>query len=130
MIYVIMFLVVLMMCIADIITGIIKAHLTIGYCSTIMRKGLLHKAQELLIMACAIGLQIGLSYIGEYYDCVQLAGLTGAVSAISVFCYLVAQELISILENYCESNPDATAAKRLIKKLKKFNNEDEEEEDE
>ena len=109
MIYIIMFLVVLMMCIADIITGIIKAHLTIGYCSTIMRKGLLHKAQELLIMGCAIGLQIGLNYIGKYYDCEQLAGITG------------------IVENYCESNPDAAAAKRLIKKLKKFNDEDGEE---
>ena len=121
MIYIIMFLVVLMMCIADIITGIIKAHLTIGYCSTIMREGLLHKAQELLIMACAIGWQIGLNYIGKYYDCEQLAGITGVVSALSVFCYLTVQELISILENYCESNPDANAAKRLIKKLKKFN---------
>ena len=127
MIYIIMFLVVLMMCIADIITGIIKAHLTVGYCSTIMREGLLHKAQELLIMGCTIGLQIGLNYIGKYYDCEQLAGITGVVSALSVFCYLTAQELISILENYCESNPDAAAAKRLIKKLKKFNDGDEEE---
>ena len=126
MIYVIMFLVVLMMCIADIITGIIKAHLTIGYCSTIMRVGLLHKIQELLIMACAIGLQIGLNYIGRYYDCEQLAGITGVVSALSVFCYLTVQEFISILENYCESNPDAASAKRLVKKLKKFNEDDEE----
>ena len=92
-----------------------------------MREGLLHKAQELLIMGCAIGLQIGLNYIGKYYDCEQLAGITGVVSALSVFCYLTAQELISILENYCESNPDAAAAKRLIKKLKKFNDEDGEE---
>lgn len=127
MIYVIMFLVVLMMCIADIITGLIKAKLTIGYCSTIMREGLLHKAQELLIMACAIGLQIGLNYIGKYYDCEQLAGITGVVSALSVFCYLTVQEFISILENYCESNPDASGAKRLVKKLKKFNDDDKEE---
>lgn len=121
MIYIIMFLIVLMMCIADVITGIIKAHLTIGYCSTIMRKGLLHKAQELLIMGCAIGLQIGLDYIGQFYSCEHLANITGTVSAVSVFCYLTVQELISVLENYCESNPDAAAAKRLIKKFKKFN---------
>ena len=31
-------------------------------------------------MACAIGLQIGLNYIGKYYDCEQLAGITGIVS--------------------------------------------------
>ena len=78
-------------------------------------------------MACAIGLQIGLNYIGKYYDCEQLAGITGVVSALSVFCYLTAQELISILENYCESSPDAAAAKRLIKKLKKFNDDEEDE---
>ena len=125
MIYIIMFLIVLMMCIDDIVTGIIKAHLTIGYCSTIMRKGLLHKAQELLIMGCAIGLQIGLDYIGQFYSCEQLANIPGAVSAVSAFCYLTVQELISILENYCESNPDAAAAKRLIKKLKKFNDDKE-----
>ena len=77
-------------------------------------------------MACAIGLQIGLNYIGRYYDCEQLAGITGVVSALSVFCYLTVQEFISILENYCESNPDASSAKRLVKKLKKFNDDDEE----
>lgn len=79
-------------------------------------------------MACAIGLQIGLNYIGKYYDCEQLAEITGVVSALSVFCYLTVQELISILENYCESNPDAAGAKHLIKKLKKFNDDDDREE--
>ena len=40
------------------------------------------------------------------------------ITAIGTFGYIVLMELLSMLENYVEINPDATWAKKIIKKLK------------
>lgn len=127
--YIIMFLIVVGLTVADILTGLIKAHIVHGYSSKIMRLGLYHKALEWLVMGTAIGLEIGLTMLGKYYNAPELAAIAGAVTAFTVFLYIMLMELISILENFAEANPEANFAKKLIKKLRKFNEADKDNEE-
>jgi hypothetical protein len=83
-----------------------------------MRSGGLNKICELIIMATACGLEVGINQLGHYYESDALAGIAGAVAAIVVFGYIVIMELISILENYAEINKDAAWVGRLLKRLK------------
>lgn len=119
--YLIMLLIVIGLALSDIITGWIKAHVKGDYCSAVMRKGGLNKLCEVVVMSTVCGLEIGMEALGTYYDSPELAKLAGAVTAISVFFYIVVMELISILENYSEANPDAAFAKHLIKRLRTYN---------
>ena len=116
--YIIMIAIVIMMALADIATGLIKAYVTGKPNSKKMRVGGLHKASEVVVMATACGLEIGIEMLGAYYEAVQLADIVGAFAAISVFEYIVLMEIISVIENYAEINPQAAWAKRILRKMK------------
>ena len=115
--YIIMLTIVVGLAVADIITGWIKAHVNDDYCSRVMRKGGLNKVGEVVIMSAFCGLEIGIRYLGRYYDSEILAKVTGGVAVVGVFFYIAVMEIISILENYAEANPEAAVWIRpLLKK--------------
>ncbi len=116
--YIIMLLIVIGLAIADFSTGMIKAYCNANLESKKMRKGGLNKISEIIVMSVAIGLDIGIDKLGEFYGHEELSGIAGVVTAVAVFVYIVAMELISILENYSEINTEAKWAKRFINKLK------------
>lgn len=118
--YIIMFLIVAGMAAADVVTGIIKAYCIDGKPdSHKMRVGGLHKLSELVVMAVAIGLHIGLTELGRYYGAdPMLTNIAGTFTAIGVFGFIVCMELVSILENFAEINPDAAWAKKYIEKIR------------
>lgn len=124
--YLIMFLIIIGLSLSDILTGWMKAHVTNDYKSGTMRKGLYRKAAEWLIMLTASGLEIGLKLLGEYYHYEQLANFAGAVTAISIFVYISVMEVISILENFGEINPEMSWIKPILQKLGKFSDSDKE----
>ena len=116
-----MLTIVLGLAVSDFVTGIIKGYVTGTLNSTKMRKGGLNKICELLVMATACGLEIGIRQLGHYYSAPELAGVTGAVTAIAVFIYIAIMEIISILENYAEINPQAAGwIKAILRRLKNF----------
>lgn len=117
--YIIMLAIVIGLAVSDFITGIIKGYTTGVLSSTKMRKGGINKLGEIVVMATACGLEIGIKQLGNYYNSDELAKITGAVTAIVVFGYIVIMEIISILENYAEINPEAAGwITKLLKKLK------------
>ncbi len=116
--YLIMLAIVLGLAVSDFITGMIKGYVTGTLNSQKMRKGGLNKICELIVMSTACGLEIGINKLGAYYDKAELATITGAVAAIVVFGYIVIMEIISILENYAEINPDAVWIAKVLKRLK------------
>ena len=119
--YIIMIMIVIGLALADIITGWIKAHVNDDYSSKVMRKGGLNKICEVVVMTTVCGLEIGIGYLGRYYDSELLAGITGTVAAIAVFIYIAIMEVISILENYAEADPDAAGwITRFLKKLRNY----------
>jgi hypothetical protein len=71
-------------------------------------------------MAAAIGLTVGLDMLGRYYDDTRLASLAGLFTALSVFIYITAMELISIVENFAEITPEAARARKIVARLKKY----------
>lgn len=118
--YIIMIAVVIGLAAADFITGIIKGYITNSLSSTKMRKGGLNKLAEIVIMTTVCGLEIGIKMLGRYYgeNVAEYAEILGVITAIGTFGYIVLMELLSMLENYAEINPDAMWAKKIIKKLK------------
>lgn len=118
--YIIMIAVIIGLAAADFLTGIIKGYVTNSLSSAIMRKGGLNKLAEIIIMATVCGLEIGMKMLGKYYgeNVAEYAEILGLVTAIGTFGYIVLMELLSMLENYVDINPDATWAKKIIKKLK------------
>lgn len=118
--YIIMLAIVVGLALADFITGLIKAAIKRDISSQKMRVGGLHKIMEILVMATACGLEIGIAELGKYYQAPQLAEIAGAFAAGAVFAYIVAMEIVSILENYAEANPEAKWAAGIIKKLRVF----------
>ena len=123
--YIIMMSIVLWMAVADIVTGLIKAYITGTLNSTKMRQGALNKIGELIVMTTGCGLEAGIKSLSRYYDSTeQLAAITGTVAAIVIFTYILIMEMISILENYAEINPEAVWARSLLRKLKKIHNEE------
>lgn len=118
--YIIEFLITAGMAAADIITGLIKAYCIDGKPdSHKMRVGGLHKLSELVVMAVAIGLHIGLNELGNYYNAdPMITAIAGNFTVIGVFGFIVCMELVSILENFAEINPQAAWAKKYLKKLK------------
>lgn len=119
-----MFIIVVGLSLSDILTGWIKAHVASDYHSGTMRKGLYRKVAEWLIMGTAIGLEIGLTMLGDYYQSEQLANFAGAVTAISVFVYISVMEFISIFENFGEINPEMSWIKPILKRLRKYTDND------
>ena len=124
--YVIMLIIVAWLAIADFITGMIKAYITGTLSSSKMRKGGVNKVGELIVMTTGCGLEAGIKALGRYYDTSQeLAALTGTITAILVFSYIVVMEVISILENFAEINPDSAGwITKLLKRLKNNNKEE------
>lgn len=120
--YIIMFLIVLGLAFADFVTGYIKARCADKVSSKALRIGGLHKIAELVIMATAIGLTVGLDMLGRYYTDTRLTDLAGFVTALGVFCYIVIMELVSILENFAEIMPEAKWARKIINRLKNYEN--------
>lgn len=118
--YIVMFTMVVMASIVDIITGILKAHITNSYDSTIMKKGLYSKVINWFVMASTIGFEIGMSYLGGYYDCRDLAAFAGTIAAGTVFFLLMLMEFISIFENFAVANPDSPLAKIMGRRLRKL----------
>ena len=120
--YIIMLAIVLGLALSDFVTGIIKGYVTGQLSSSKMRRGGMNKVCELVVMSTACGLEIGIRALGEYYASDTLSAITGAVTAIAVFVYIVIMELISILENYAEIDPQSTGwIHKLLKRLKKVN---------
>lgn len=120
--YIIMLAIVLGLAVSDFATGMIKGYVTGTLNSTKMRRGGLNKLGELIVMATACGLEIGIRQLGMYYHSDFLAGITGTVAAVIVFGYIVIMELISILENYAEINPQSAGwISKLLKRLKNVN---------
>ena len=113
-----MLTIVLGLALSDFVTGIIKGYVNNDLNSTKMRKGGLNKIAELIVMASACGLEIGIKLLGRYYSAESLAKITGTITAIAVFGYIVVMEIISILENYAEINSEARWVKNLLKRLK------------
>ena len=122
--YIIMITIVVGLAVSDFVTGIIKGYVTGQLNSAKMRKGGVNKIGEIIIMATACGLEIGINALGKYYNADQLAGITGAITAIAVFFYIVIMELISILENYAEINSEAAWVAKLLKRLKNAGKDD------
>lgn len=119
--YIIMLAIVLGLDLADFATGLIKGYITHQLNSAKMRRGGVSKLCEIIVMATACGLEIGIQELGEYYQSDILAGIAGTVAAIVVFGYITIMELISILENYAEINKDAAWVGKLLKRLKNVN---------
>lgn len=116
--YIIMLTIVLGLALSDFVTGIIKGYVNNDLNSTKMRKGGLNKIAELIVMASACGLEIGIKLLGRYYSAESLAKITGTITAIAVFGYIVVMEIISILENYAEINSEAKWVRNLLKRLR------------
>lgn len=119
-----MFIIVVGLSMSDIITGWIKAHVLEDYNSGIMRKGLYRKISEWLIMLTAIGFEVGMSFLGGYYRSELVADIAGTLAASVIFIYISIMEIISILENFGEINPEMAWIKPILKKLRNFNNGD------
>ena len=94
----------------DIATGFMKALYTKSVDSSVLRKGLFHKLSELLAL-------IGSFLLGYAADYINLGIDLPILSAVSV--YICTMELISIVENLCEVNPQMFALfSPYLKKLK------------
>ena len=126
--YIIMFLIVLGLAFADFVTGYIKAKCADKVSSKALRIGGLHKIAELVIMVTAIGLTVGLDMLGRYYDDTRLTDVAGVFTALTVFVYITVMELISLLENFAAITPEAAWARKILGRLKNYENEDDKEE--
>lgn len=118
--YLIMILIIIGLAAVDFLTGWMKAYIKNDVSSSKMRKGGVNKLCEIVVMCTACGLDIGIGFLGDYYQTQELAGITGAIAAVAVFGYIAVMELVSILENYAEINPDAAWVEKLIQRLRNF----------
>lgn len=80
----------------DVITGLLKAIKNNKLNSTKLREGLIHKVSEVLCIAGAYVLPIGLQHLDVDFKLPVL----GVVAA-----YICLMEAISAIENLCEVNP-------------------------
>lgn len=118
--YIIMLMIIVGLAAADYLTGIIKAYCKNEICSRKMRKGGLNKLGEIIVMTAACGLDIGINALGKYYEAAELSAIAGKITAVAVFIYITVMEVVSLFENYVEINPDAQWALKIIKRLKNF----------
>lgn len=65
------------------VKGYVKHNLN----SSKMRKGGLNKLSEIIVMAAACGLDIGINALGAYYQAVELSAIVGKITAVAVFIY-------------------------------------------
>lgn len=127
--YIIMIAIVTGLALSDFVLGIIKGYVTRTLSSKIMRKGGLNKLSEIIIMTTVCGLEIGINALGKYYGdkATEAAAVLGVVTAGGTLFYIVAMELLSMLENYSIINPKAKWAKKLVKRLKIMQDDEKEE---
>lgn len=118
--YIIMLMIIVGLAAADYLTGIIKAYCKNEICSRKMRKGGLNKLGEIIVMTAACGLDIGINALGKYYEAAELSAIAGKITAVAVFIYITVMEVVSLFENYTEINPDAQWALKIIRRLKNF----------
>ncbi|MCD8308602.1 MAG: phage holin family protein [Clostridia bacterium] len=118
--YIIMLLIVIGLALADFATGFIKAYCNNDVSSSKMRKGGLNKLCEIIVMTVAVGLDFGIEQLGKFYSHSDLTAIAGMVTAVSVFVYIAVMEVVSILENFAEINPQAKWVRTIICKLKVF----------
>ena len=124
--YIIMIAIVVGLAASDIVTGFIKGYVTDRPRSRKMRIGGLHKLAEVTVMVTACGLEFGIERLGVYSDAAALAQLVGQFTAIGCFGFITVMELVSILENYAEINPEAAWVRRIIRQFRdKSDTEDE-----
>lgn len=112
---IIMILIVVGLAISDFITGFIKGCITDRPRSAKMRKGGLNKLLEITVMVTVCGLEIGIEFLGAYYDAEKFSSIAGTLTSVGVFCYIVLMECVSILENYVACNPRAGWARKIVK---------------
>lgn len=94
----------------DVITGLLKAIKTGTINSTTAKHGLLSKATEILCVVGGILLEMALPYLQITVD----LPLAPAIST-----YICVMELISIIENLCQTNEGLNALfKPYLDKLK------------
>lgn len=89
----------------DIVTGIARGAMQGRIDSTSMRNGLFHKSAYFFAYALAVALEIGSQFL-------EFGFTIPAVAAVAV--YIVATEVVSILENIVALNP-ALADKEFLK---------------
>lgn len=81
----------------DILTGFLKAAANHNIDSTVLRKGLLHKLSEVVAIVFA--------FLCEY--AVQYIHLGVEIPLVIAVCgYIIIMEIISVLENIVEVNPE------------------------
>lgn len=90
----------------DLLSGLLKAFATKSVSTTVMRQGIYHKSAILLVVLLAIGCEYITSYIdlGFTFDGKLTVGVT------TVICLM---EIMSILENLAEVNPDIKGTKLM-----------------
>lgn len=93
-----LFILALIFILLDIVSGILAAAVHGEISSSAMRKGLYHKMAEILLMSVGVVGQISISYT-------ELSGVIPDAIFQSVIVYVVAMELLSILENINKANP-------------------------
>lgn len=88
----------------DLISGLLKAFANKTVSTTVMRQGLYHKSAILLVVLLAIGCEYVMAFIdlGFTFDGKLTVGVT------TVICLM---EIMSILENLADINPDIKASK-------------------
>lgn len=118
--YIIMLIIVIGLAVSDFLTGWIKAYIKNDVRSAKMRRGGLNKLAEIVVMGVAIGSEIGFEQLGHYYGHGELASIAGTITALAVFCYIFAMEVVSILENYGEINPQASWINKIVKRFGNF----------
>ena len=113
----IVFIIVFVFIAFDVITGITEALYKGGINSTKLRQGLYHKLSEILCVLGAYLLELGLDYI-------DLGINLHLLNVVSV--YICTMELVSIIENLCEVNPNLEKLfKPYLEKLRGRDKDDE-----
>lgn len=102
--YLIPFVVVAALIIMDILTGFAKAAHAGAIDSTTMREGLWHKGTFVAIIALAVLLEYGSRYIDLGFN----VALT-----VPACVYVALTEVVSIIENLTEINPNLKGSKLL-----------------
>lgn len=88
----------------DLISGLLKAFATKTVSTTVMRQGLYHKSAILLVVLLAIGCE----YVMAFIDLGFTFGGKLVVGVTTIICLM---EVMSILENLADINPDIKASK-------------------
>lgn len=90
----------------DLLSGLLKAFATKSVSTTVMRQGIYHKSAIMLVVLLAIGCEYITGYIdlGFTFDGKLTVGVT------TVICLM---EIMSILENLAEVNPDIKGTKLM-----------------